>query len=31
MQAKGWGEVDHSGVVKVIEMLSNTEVKAHGE
>jgi len=31
MQAMGWGEDDHSGVVKVIEMLSNTEVKAHGE
>lgn len=27
MMANGWGELDHSGVVKVIEMLSNTEVK----
>lgn len=31
MQAMGWGEDDHSGIVKVIEMLSNAEVKAHGE
>lgn len=31
MQAQGWGELDHSGVVKVIELLSNTEVKAHSE
>lgn len=29
MQALGWGELDHSAVVKVIETLSNTEVKAH--
>ncbi|MGI5835410.1 MAG: 2-hydroxy-3-oxopropionate reductase [Chloroflexota bacterium] len=28
MQVNGWGELDHSGVVKVIEMLSNTEVKS---
>lgn len=27
MMANGWGELDHSGVVKIIEMLSNTEVK----
>jgi 2-hydroxy-3-oxopropionate reductase len=29
MQARGWGELDHSGVVKVIELLSNAEVTAH--
>ncbi len=29
MQVNGWGELDHSAVVRVIEMLSNTEVKAH--
>jgi len=28
MQVNGWGELDHSGVVKVIEMLSNAEVKS---
>ncbi len=28
MMANGWGELDHSGVVKVIEALSNTEVKS---
>ncbi|HEX9015848.1 MAG TPA: NAD(P)-dependent oxidoreductase, partial [Chloroflexota bacterium] len=27
MMANGWGELDHSGVIKIIEMLSNTEVK----
>lgn len=31
MQAHGWGELDHSGVLKVIELLSETEVKAHKE
>ena len=29
MQAHGWGDLDHSGVVKVIELLSQAEVKAH--
>lgn len=29
MQVNGWGELDHSGVVRVIELLSNAEVKAH--
>ena len=28
MQVNGWGDLDHSAVVKVIEMLSNTEVKS---
>lgn len=28
MQLLGWGELDHSGVVKVIETLSNAEVKS---
>ncbi len=28
MQALGWGDLDHSGVVRVIEALSNTEVKS---
>ncbi len=27
MQVNGWGELDHSAVVRVIEMLSNAEVK----
>jgi 2-hydroxy-3-oxopropionate reductase len=27
MMANDWGELDHSGVVKVIETLSNAEVK----
>jgi 2-hydroxy-3-oxopropionate reductase len=26
MQANGWGDLDHSAVMKVIELLSNTEV-----
>jgi 2-hydroxy-3-oxopropionate reductase len=30
MVANGWGDLDHSGVVKVIELLSNTEVKGRG-
>lgn len=30
MQALGWGELDHSGVVRVIETLSNGEVRARG-
>lgn len=25
MQANGWGDLDHSAVIKVIELLSNTE------
>jgi len=29
MQVNGWGELDHSGVVRVIELLSNAEVKGH--
>ena len=28
MMANGFGELDHSGVIKAIEMLSNTEVKS---
>jgi 2-hydroxy-3-oxopropionate reductase len=27
MQANGWGDLDHSAVIKVIEQLSNAEVK----
>ena len=27
MQAKGWGELDHSAVIKVIEMLSEVEAR----
>ena len=31
MQSLGWGELDHSAVVRVIETLSNTEVRAHNQ
>jgi 2-hydroxy-3-oxopropionate reductase len=31
MQANGWSDLDHSGVVRVIELLSNTEVKSASE
>ncbi len=31
MQSLGWGDLDHSAVVKVIETLSNAEVKAHNQ
>lgn len=31
MQVNGWGDLDHSGVVRVIETLSNTEVKSESE
>jgi len=27
MQAQGWGELDHSAVIRVIELLSNTEAR----
>ncbi len=29
MQAKGWGDLDHSAVIKIIESLSDVEVRAH--
>jgi 2-hydroxy-3-oxopropionate reductase len=28
MQAHGWGDLDHSAIIKVIELLSNAEVQA---
>ncbi|MGD0576426.1 MAG: 2-hydroxy-3-oxopropionate reductase [Anaerolineales bacterium] len=28
MQANGWGDLDHSAVIKVIELLSNVEVRS---
>jgi 2-hydroxy-3-oxopropionate reductase len=31
MQANGWGDLDHSAVIKIIELLSNTEVHASGQ
>ena len=31
MQANGWGDLDHSAVIKVIELLSNAEARTEGE
>ena len=30
MQANGWGDLDHSAVIKVIEQLSNVEARTEG-
>jgi 2-hydroxy-3-oxopropionate reductase len=30
MQAHGWGDLDHSGVIKVIELLSDVEARSKG-
>lgn len=30
MQANGWGDLDHSAVIKVIEQLSNVEARSEG-
>jgi len=30
MQANDWGDLDHSGVIKVIELLSNVEARTEG-
>jgi hypothetical protein len=27
MQARGWGSLDHSAVIRVIELLSNAEAR----
>ena len=29
MQAHGWGDLDHSAVIKIVELLSNTEVRSN--
>jgi 2-hydroxy-3-oxopropionate reductase len=31
MQANGWGDLDHSAVIKVIEQLSNVEARTKGD
>jgi 2-hydroxy-3-oxopropionate reductase len=31
MQANGWGDLDHSGVIKVIEMMSGVEARTVGD
>jgi hypothetical protein len=31
MQANGWGDLDHSAVIKVIEMMSDVEARTAGD